>query len=207
VCVCVCVCGVHSGHTATSAILMRMMKMGGGQQLARSRYLLRESFGSIHLETDRWNFSQHPIFLTPSGWSASLPSRRPSRSTGSGSCCSRSMASITAPALRRRLNRKVVGKWHFPNEPRRRVNTSLVQLQQKHQNLHEGRTYCKARFSSGYLINQRINILRCKMTFTVIEDVLSILPTCILKVPRSQLVWINTNLYLQYFGHTNRHNW
>lgn len=84
---------------ATSAILMRMMKMGGGQQLARSRYLLRESSGSIHLETDCWNLSQHPTFLSPSGRSAPLRNCLPSRSTGSGSCCSRSMSSITAPVL------------------------------------------------------------------------------------------------------------
>lgn len=84
----------------TSAILIKMMKMGGGQQLARSKYLLRMSSGSIHLETDSWNFSQHPIFLLPSGRSSLLRNCRPSRSTGNGSCCSRSMSSIAAPVLR-----------------------------------------------------------------------------------------------------------
>lgn len=92
-------CVMFNQRRATSAILMRMMKMGGGQQLARSRYLLRESSGSIHLETDCWNFSQHPTFLSPSGRSAPLRNGLPSRSTGNGSCCSRSMSSITAPVL------------------------------------------------------------------------------------------------------------
>lgn len=74
------------------------MKMGGGQQLARSRYLLRESSGSIHLDTDSWNFSQHPTFLRPSGRSA------PSRSNGNGSSCSRRMSPIAASGCHAHLD-------------------------------------------------------------------------------------------------------
>ena len=84
---------------ATSPILMRMMKMGGGQQLVRSRYLLRRSSGSIHLETDCWNFSQQPGFLRPSGWSPSILRGFPSRSTGNGSISSTSMSPIAAAVL------------------------------------------------------------------------------------------------------------
>lgn len=87
---------------------MRMMKMGGGQQLARSMYPLRWFSGSIHLEMDRWNFSQHPIFLFSSGSSSSLLIGLPSRSKGNGSCCSRSMSSITAAVLHSRLHIEIV---------------------------------------------------------------------------------------------------
>lgn len=78
------------------------MKMGGGQQLALSRYLLRASSGSIHLETDSWNFSQQPTSLSPSGRSSPARNVLPSRSTGSGSCCSRSISSIAAPNLQQK---------------------------------------------------------------------------------------------------------
>lgn len=96
----------ESGSWATSAILMRMMKTGGGKQLALSRYLLRASSGSIHLETDSWNFWQQPTFLPPWGRSSADRKGLPSRSTGKGSCCSRSISSIAAPNLPQKAQAK-----------------------------------------------------------------------------------------------------
>lgn len=96
---------------ATSAILMRMMKMGGGQQLARSRYLLRWSSGSIHLETDCWNLSKHPNFLSPSVRSCPLWTCLSPRSTSKCSCSSRSMASIIASVLHSKGDQK----YHTPH--------------------------------------------------------------------------------------------
>lgn len=87
---------------ATSPILMRMMKMGGGKQLALSRYFSRACSGSIHLEMDSWNLSQQPTSPPLSGRSSPALNGLPSRSTGKGSCCSRSKSSIAAPNLRQK---------------------------------------------------------------------------------------------------------
>lgn len=45
----------------TSAILMMMIKIGGGKQFVLSRYLSLRSAGSIQFEIVVWNLSQHVL--------------------------------------------------------------------------------------------------------------------------------------------------